>query len=139
MKSLDPPSGASASPMAHQARVGSTRHTLLVALSVPRRHGTRLSNVTIESGTHQASSGATLAPRLRRTLELAYAVDGVVAVRVWQWGSNVAIGVRGSATSSPADLIRRVEAAVAGLREPGEAWDLGMLQEPTTGASEEAL
>jgi hypothetical protein len=86
--------------------------------------------VTTESGTHQASKGTTaLAARLRRTLELAYAVDGVLAVRVWQWGPNVAIGVRGSAASSPADLVRRVEAAVAGLREPAEAWEFGVLQE----------
>jgi hypothetical protein len=121
------------------SRVGSTRHTLFDALLVASGHGSRLVDVTTESATPQASKGATLAPRLRRTLELAYAVDGVVAVRVWQWGPNVAIGVRGSAAAAPADLVRRVEAAVAGLREPGEAWDFGMLQETATGHPEETL
>jgi hypothetical protein len=72
-----------------------------------------------------------LASRLRRALQLAYAVDGVVAVRVWQWGPNVAVGVRGGAWASPTDLVRRVQAAVAGLREPGEAWDFGVLEDPT--------
>jgi hypothetical protein len=75
--------------------------------------------------------GAALTPRLRRTVQLVYAVDGVIAVHVWHWGPNVAIGVRGGASSSPIDLVRRVEAAVAGLREPGEAWDFGILEGPT--------
>jgi hypothetical protein len=69
-----------------------------------------------------------LDPRVRRTLELVYAVEGVIAVRVWQWGKSVAIGVQGGTASSPVDLVRRVEAAVAGLREPGEAWDFGILE-----------
>lgn len=120
--------------------LGSTRHTLVDALWVACGRGNRLDDVITEPGTHHPPSGAaSLTPRMRRTLELAYAVDGVVAVRVWQWGPNVAIGVRGSAASSPADLVRRVESAVAGLREPGEAWDFGMLQEPATGRSEETL
>jgi hypothetical protein len=85
------------------------------------------------SGADHSETGAPLAPRLQRALQLAYAVDGVAAVRVWQWGPNVAIGVRGSAAASPADLVRRVEAAVAGLREPGEAWDFGVLEEPAGG------
>ena len=72
-----------------------------------------------------------LDPRVRRTLELVYAVEGVIAVRVWQWGKSVAIGVQGGTATSPADLVRRVEAAVAGLREPGEAWDFGILEGDT--------
>jgi len=70
-----------------------------------------------------------LPPRLRRTLELVYNVEGVVAVRVWQWPGRVAVGVRGGATTVPAELIRRVEAAVAAMREPDEAWDFGILDE----------
>jgi hypothetical protein len=70
--------------------------------------------------------------RVQRILQLVYAVEGVVAVRVWQWASNVAIGIRGGAAG--ADLIGRVEAAVAGLREPGETWHFGLLEEPSTGA-----
>lgn len=72
-------------------------------------------------------------PRLKRTLELVYNVDGVVAARVWQWTENlgrderVAVAVRANATSSPADVLRRVEAAVEAIREPGEAWEFGLL------------
>ena len=68
-----------------------------------------------------------LAPRLRRTLEVVYGVEGVVAARVWEMPGRVAVGVRGGKITSPAELIRRVELAVAPLREPGEAWDFGIL------------
>jgi hypothetical protein len=72
-------------------------------------------------------------PRLKRTLELVYGVDGVVAARVWQWTENkgrdekVAVAIRHNATSCPKDVLRRVEAAVEALREPGEAWEFGLL------------
>jgi hypothetical protein len=68
-----------------------------------------------------------LPPRLRRALELVYGVEGVVAARVWQTPSCFAVGVRGGAATAPSDLLRRVEAAVAGLRQPGEAWEFGIL------------
>jgi hypothetical protein len=68
-----------------------------------------------------------LPERLRRTLELVYAVEGVLAARVWQTPGCVAVGVRGGAGTAPLDLLRRVESAVSGLREPGESWDFGML------------
>lgn len=71
-----------------------------------------------------------LPPRLRRALELVYGVEGVVAARVWQWSGRVAVGVRGGILTSP-DLIRRVEAAVAGLREAGEVWEFGILEDAT--------
>jgi hypothetical protein len=58
-----------------------------------------------------------------------YAVEGVVAARVWQTPERFAVGVRGGAASAEAELLRRVEAAVAGLREPGETWDFGILDE----------
>ncbi len=70
-----------------------------------------------------------LPPRLRRTLELVYCVEGVVAARIWQWPGRIAVGVRGGAATAPTDLIRRVEAAVAGLRDADEAWDFGILDE----------
>jgi hypothetical protein len=70
-----------------------------------------------------------LSPRLRRTLELVYGVEGVVAARVWQWPGRVAIAIRGGPVTGP-DLIRRVEDAVAGLREAGEVWDFGILEDP---------
>jgi hypothetical protein len=81
----------------------------------------------------------TTPPRLRRVLELVYGVEGVVSARVWQWAGRVAIGVRGGSTTSPMDLIRRIEAAVAGLREPDEHWDFGILEEgpPQPGAAPE--
>jgi hypothetical protein len=72
-------------------------------------------------------------PRLKRTLEIVYGVDGVVAARVWQWTENrgrderVAVAVRANATSSPTEVLRRVEAAVESIREPGEAWEFGLL------------
>ncbi len=74
------------------------------------------------------ASSTELSPRLRRTLELAYGVEGVVAARVWQWAGRVAVGVRGAGLTPP-DLILRVEAAVAGLREAGEVWDFGILED----------
>jgi hypothetical protein len=78
---------------------------------------------------------AELPARLRRTLELVYGVEGVVAARVWHLPGHVAIGVRGSQTTTPQDLLRRVESAVAGLREPDESWDFGILEDanPSTG------
>lgn len=58
-----------------------------------------------------------------------YGVEGVVAARVWQWHGRVAVGVRGSCATAPLDLLRRVESAVSGLREPGESWEFGILEE----------
>ena len=68
-----------------------------------------------------------LTPRLRRTLEVVYAVQGVTEARVWQWPGRLAVGVRGSPASAPDELLRRVERAVSALREPGEQWDFGIL------------
>jgi hypothetical protein len=70
-----------------------------------------------------------LPPRMRRTLELVYGVEGVVGARVWVTPGRIAVGVRGGAATAPADLLRRVELAVAGLREPGETWDFGFLED----------
>lgn len=68
-----------------------------------------------------------LPPRLRRTLELVYGVEGVTAARVWYWPGRVAVGVRPTMLSAPSELLRRVESAVLGLREPDESWDFGFL------------
>lgn len=68
-----------------------------------------------------------LTPRLRRTLELVYGVEGVTAARVWHWPGRVAVGVRPAMLSAPGELLRRVESAVAGLREPDETWEFGLL------------
>lgn len=72
-------------------------------------------------------AGAMLSPRLRRMLELVYSVEGVLEARIWQWPGRVAVGVRGGNSTSPADLVRRVEVAVAGVRDPEESWDFGIL------------
>ena len=69
-----------------------------------------------------------LPPRLRRTLELVYGVQGVTAARVWHWPGRVAVGIRPGAFAAPSELLNRVERAVAGLREPEETWDFGLLE-----------
>ena len=78
----------------------------------------------------------TASPRLRRILEIAYAVDGVHGARVWEWpeegGMKVAVAVRPAHTVAAPELLRRVEAALTGLREPGETWDFGLLDEDET-------
>ena len=67
--------------------------------------------------------------RLRRAVELAYAVEGVIGARVWQSDNVIAIGIRAAPNASPNDLLRRVEIAVASLREPDEKWEFGLLDE----------
>lgn len=69
-----------------------------------------------------------LPARLRRTLELVYGVQGVTAARVWHWPGRVAVGIRPGAFAAPSELLNRVERAVAGLREPEETWDFGLLE-----------
>lgn len=69
-----------------------------------------------------------LSPRLRRTLELVYNVEGVTAARIWQWDNRVAVGVRFASGNAPAELLRRVESAVLAVREPDETWDFGILE-----------
>jgi hypothetical protein len=73
-----------------------------------------------------------LPPKVRRALELVYAVEGVVAARVWHWPGRIAVGVRGGSATSPMDLLRRVEIAVASLREAEEAWDFGILEDDSS-------
>jgi len=70
-----------------------------------------------------------LPARLRRTLELVYSVEGVVAARVWQCAGRIAVGVRGGVATSPGSLLHRVQFAVAGLKEPEEDWDFGILED----------
>jgi len=72
----------------------------------------------------------TLPPRIRRALELVYAVEGVVAARIWHWPGRVLVGVRPAMLSAPSELLRRVESAVSGLRDTDESWDFGILDIP---------
>ena len=75
-----------------------------------------------------------LSPRMRRILEIVYAVDGVGAARIWQWPGDgglqttIAVAVRPAPRTSPQELLQRVETAVSGLREPDEAWEFGLLE-----------
>lgn len=75
-----------------------------------------------------AAKAPELPPRIRRTLELVYGVEGVTAARVWHWPGRVAVGVRPAVMTTPNDLLRRVEAAVAGVREHDEVWEFGLLE-----------
>lgn len=52
-----------------------------------------------------------------------------MGARIWQWPGRVAVGVRGAPHSSPTELLRRVESALEVLREPGETWDFGILED----------
>ncbi len=52
----------------------------------------------------------------------------MTAARVWHWPGRVAVGIRPGAFAAPGELLERVERAVAGLREPEETWDFGLLE-----------
>jgi len=65
-----------------------------------------------------------------------YGVEGVVGARVWHWSGRIAVGVRGGTTTLPSSLLREVEAAVAGLRQPDERWDFGILESGTEAGSQ---
>jgi hypothetical protein len=69
-----------------------------------------------------------LDPRVRRTLELVYQVEGVVAAKVWAMPERIAVGVKVGAGHGPAEVIARIEQVTLALREPGEAWDFGLLE-----------
>lgn len=69
-----------------------------------------------------------LDPRIRRTLELVYQVDGVVAAKVWAMPDRVAVGVKIGTGHGQADVMARLEQVTVALREPGETWDFGLLE-----------
>jgi hypothetical protein len=68
-------------------------------------------------------------------LEIIYGVDGVAAAKVWEWPGDggmqkrIAVAIRPAPRTSPQELLQRVEAAIAGLREPDELWEFGLLDE----------
>jgi hypothetical protein len=70
-----------------------------------------------------------LPARLKRTLEVVYALDGIAGAKVWQWDGRVAVGIRPSSVHATPELLTRVAAAVEMLREPGETWEFGVLDE----------
>lgn len=70
-----------------------------------------------------------LPPRLRRILELVYSIEGVGEARVWEWDQSVAVGVRPTATTSASDLLKRIESQIVVVREPGETWTFGLLED----------
>ncbi|HXN34297.1 MAG TPA: hypothetical protein VN894_20690 [Polyangiaceae bacterium] len=75
-----------------------------------------------------ASAAPELPPKIRRALELVYGVEGVVAAQVWHLPGRIAVGVRAGGATLSSSLLWQVESAVAGLREPGETWDFGILE-----------
>ena len=78
-----------------------------------------------------APSSDDLDPRVRRTLELVYQVEGVVAAKVWAMPDCMAVGVRVGAGHGSTEVIARLQTVTAGLREPGETWDFGLLDGDT--------
>ncbi|MBK8212921.1 MAG: hypothetical protein IPK71_04160 [Myxococcales bacterium] len=79
--------------------------------------------------TDAAETKERLPPRLRRILEVVYAIEGVAEARVWEWEKSVAVGVRPMAGTFAPDLLRRVESQVVVVREPGESWTFGVLED----------
>ncbi len=77
--------------------------------------------------TEGAADDRNVPARMRRALELVYAVEGVIGARIWQWPGGVAVGVNVATAFPQADTLRRVEVAVAPIRSPDEAWDFGIL------------
>ncbi len=69
-----------------------------------------------------------LPARLRRALDLVYAVEGVVSARLWHWPGRVAVGISLATTAPHAETLRRVEHAVAPIRQADETWDFGLLE-----------
>lgn len=67
--------------------------------------------------------------KLEAALEIAYAIEGVVGARAWEADGLVAVGIRVAPGASAAGVLGRVEAALRGLREPGERWELGLIGE----------
>jgi hypothetical protein len=66
-------------------------------------------------------------PRIKRILEVTYAIEGVSAARVWLWPGRIALGVRARELAEH-ELIRRVDQATKHLREADETWDFGLLE-----------
>ncbi len=66
--------------------------------------------------------------RLRRVLEVAYGVEGVVAARVWQTDQGITVAVTPSPTAGPVHILRLVESALSALQQPGESWNFGLLE-----------
>jgi hypothetical protein len=79
--------------------------------------------------TDNGISAGSVPQRLRRALEIVYQLEGVAGARVWQWGDKVALGVRPTASTNPSDLLRRIDMALAAVRDPQETWELGVLEE----------
>ena len=70
-----------------------------------------------------------LPARLRRAVQLVYGQSGVLSVKVWQWPGRVAVGITVGPSIVASDALRRAEEAIGPLREDGETWDFGLLDE----------
>ena len=69
-----------------------------------------------------------LDPRIRRTLELVFQVEGVVGAKVWAMPERIAVGVKIGAGHGAPEVLARIEQVTVALREPGETWDFGLLE-----------
>ena len=67
--------------------------------------------------------------RMRQALEAVYGIEGVLGARVWDCEGTIAVGVRPSSHASTSQILQRVERAIKPLREPGETWEVGLLEE----------
>ena len=67
--------------------------------------------------------------RARRIQEALLEIDGVVAVRVWESGSQVEIGIQPAPTDAPSAVLLRAREVTEALRGPDETWEIGLLNE----------
>lgn len=67
--------------------------------------------------------------RLKQIEDAILEVDGVVAVRVWETGTQVEIGVRVGPIDGVTSVLHRVQELVDALRSPDEEWAIGLLSE----------
>ena len=67
--------------------------------------------------------------KLERALEITYAIEGVVAARVWEADGLIAVGIRAAASVNGDEVLRRVEEALRRLKDPGEIWELGLIDD----------
>ena len=65
--------------------------------------------------------------RAKHIEEAVLDVDGVAGVRVWELPDRVEIGIVVAPSDPPNDVLKRVMEVVDALRDPEEAWDVGVL------------
>jgi hypothetical protein len=71
----------------------------------------------------------TPARRAKQIEDAVLELDGVVAVRVWESGSQVEIGVRVGPVDGVTSVLHHVQELVDAMRAPDEEWSVGLLSE----------